>query len=102
MSGLAHGSAMGRVGAFSLPGLDLWFNSSDHRPPHFHAEKPGAWEVRIYFLRARGQMIDVKWNKQRLRPVELRALQEAAEAHRAALLDEWEAKVRVRAPGGDV
>lgn len=47
-------------------------------------------------------MIDVKWNKQRLRPAELRALQEAAEAHRAALLDEWEAKVRVRAPGGDV
>ncbi len=32
---------MGRVDAFAIGGLDLWFNSHDHGPPHFHARRPG-------------------------------------------------------------
>jgi hypothetical protein len=34
-----------------LTGLELWFNSRDHLPPHFHAEKVGQWEVRVMFMR---------------------------------------------------
>ena len=30
---------MGRVDAVSIAGLELWFNSSDHLPPHFHDRK---------------------------------------------------------------
>ena len=36
---------MGRVDAFAVPGVELWFNSSDHLPPHFHASQVGEWEV---------------------------------------------------------
>ena len=28
---------MGGVLSIALPGLELWFNSDDHLPPHFHA-----------------------------------------------------------------
>jgi hypothetical protein len=34
-----------KVDAFSVAGLVLRFYSNDHMPPHFHAEKPGRWEV---------------------------------------------------------
>ncbi len=54
---------MGRVDAFSVAGLELWFNSSDHLPPHFHARRA------------------------------LEALQEGALRFRVELLEEWEAKV---------
>ena len=39
---------MPRLEAFSIPGLDLFFNSLDHLPPHFHARRRGEWEIRVY------------------------------------------------------
>jgi hypothetical protein len=93
---------VGRVTSFALAGLELWFNSADHLPPHFHAEKPGDWEVRVYFLRDRADMIETKWTARRGRSNqgELRELASLAQASRADLLDEWERKVNVKAPGG--
>ena len=41
---------MGTVEAFTLDGLKLWINSSDHLPPHMHASRRGQWEIRIFFL----------------------------------------------------
>ncbi|NCR39243.1 MAG: DUF4160 domain-containing protein [Microcystis aeruginosa W13-11] len=41
---------MGKVESFNLDGLDLFFNSHDHLPPHFHVRKPGQWEIRVFFL----------------------------------------------------
>jgi hypothetical protein len=89
------------VAAFSVAGLDFWFNSSDHLPPHFHAEKPGDWEVRVYFLRDRSEMFEVKWTKKKGRPrkKDFRAVGRATEQHRAELLVEWEQKVPIRTPG---
>jgi hypothetical protein len=83
---------MGRVDAFRLPGLDLWFNSSDHLPPHFHAEKLGLWEVRVFFLRDPSEMVEKKWGREP-RPAELVRLVELAERHRPLLNEEWERKV---------
>lgn len=53
---------MPEVVSLVLHGLDLWFNSDDHLPPHFHAEKPGEWEVRVYFLRAAAEMFELSWS----------------------------------------
>jgi hypothetical protein len=36
-----------RLDAFSVAGLELFFNSLDHLPPHFHARRPGEWEIRV-------------------------------------------------------
>jgi hypothetical protein len=53
------------VGCIEVAGLNLWFNSNDHLPPHFHASKLGEWEIRIYFLRcSEGRFdFDLKWGK---------------------------------------
>ena len=85
---------MGRVDCFRLGDLDLWFNSHDHLPPHFHARRRGEFDVRVYFLLcAEGNLVyDVKWGRGP-RAAELAALCAATIAHRPQLLDEWEAKV---------
>lgn len=93
---------MGRVSYIALAGLELWFNSDDHLPRHFHAEKSGEWEVRVYFLRERADMFETKWSKRPGRPsqADLRELATLVEGSRAALLAEWELKVNVKTPGG--
>lgn len=89
---------MGKVDCISLPGLSLWFNSNDHRPPHFHAEKADRWEVSVRFLMEAADMITVEWGdgpsgKER------KALIRLAEEYRFELLVEWERKVNPRDPG---
>lgn len=85
---------MGRVDPFSLEGLELWFNSSDHLPEHIHAGRRGAWEIRVYFLLCTEQRLefDRKWGKGPSAPVKAKILKAVLD-HRAALLIEWERKV---------
>jgi hypothetical protein len=92
---------VGKVDSFQSEGLQCWFNSDDHLPPHFHAEKPGEWEVRVYFLRAPKEMFETKWSKRKGNPSKatLGSLAKRVEAERANLLVEWESKVNVKAPG---
>jgi hypothetical protein len=49
-----------KIDAFQIAGLDLWFNSADHQPPHFHAEWPDGGEVRVYLLRDPDEMVERK------------------------------------------
>jgi hypothetical protein len=58
-------ACVGKVDAVVLEGLDLWFNSSDHRPPHLHARRRGEWEIRVYFLLCTDDelVFDCKWAK---------------------------------------
>jgi hypothetical protein len=89
---------MPKLEAFRVSGLDLWFNSADHKPPHFHAERPGVWEVRVYFLRDRSEMVEKKWGDGPKRG-KLKRLLTLAELKRADLLAEWERKVCIKDPG---
>jgi len=57
-----------RVDAFTALGLELWFNSDDHLPPHFHAENAGKWHVRVFFLRIPSEMFKVAWTTMKGRP----------------------------------
>jgi len=91
---------MGRVGAFGVAGLDLWFTSSDHLPPHFHASRRGQWEVRVFFLLCTDRHLEwsLKW-KDRRRTISrgvLESLRERSIRFRVQLLEEWEAKVEPR------
>ncbi|MCG6925648.1 MAG: DUF4160 domain-containing protein [Acidobacteria bacterium] len=91
---------MGRVDAFSIAGLDLWFSSSDHLPPHFHARRAGEWEIRVFFLLCtdRHLEVSVKW-RDRNRSIgrkHLEALREAAVQFREEIMEEWEVKVDSR------
>jgi hypothetical protein len=91
---------VGKVDAFSLAGVELWFNSSDHLPPHFHASRRGEWEVRVFFLLCTERHLEwsLKW-KDRSRSTPQRTLAELRDRSvkfRAELLAEWEAKVALR------
>jgi Domain of unknown function (DUF4160) len=88
---------LGRVACIAVEGLYLWFNSNDHRPPHFHALKAGEYELRIYFLECTTEHLEyeVKWGKAGRLPSSalLKTLRECAVENRVALLSEWESKV---------
>lgn len=89
---------MGHVTAIGVPGLDLWFNSSDHLPPHFHARRPGEWEIRVYILETTGAELaySPRWPPGVRPPARLlAALRRAVVGNRLALLAEWEQKVVV-------
>jgi hypothetical protein len=90
---------VGKVDAFTVAGLYLWFNSNDHLPPHFHAEKSNEWEVIVRFLRDPSEMIEVQWQLRSPGGAMLKKLRSAAEEHREVLLVEWEKKVLVNTPG---
>jgi hypothetical protein len=81
---------MATVKAFEIAGLKLWFWSNDHDPPHFHAKRNGEWEVKIRFMHAPSDMIEVKWSTGKISAKALKSLRSLAEKHRVALLAEWE------------
>lgn len=80
---------MAIVAAFQVPGLKLWFWSNDHAPPHFHAKRPGQWEVKVHFLADPNKMIELCWETRKPTRRDMKALTELAEEHRLALLDQW-------------
>lgn len=85
---------LGKVDAFTLAGMDAWFNSSDHIPPHIHVKRRGEWEVRVFFLECAGGHLafNIKWGSGPSANQRSEIL-DAVIQHRAALLSEWEAKV---------
>lgn len=82
---------MAKVDCFDIPGLECWFWSNDHGPPHFHAKRAGEWEIRVNFLE--DEMFERVWGNRPGRGT-LQALKRLVIANRAALLVEWEAKVK--------
>lgn len=86
---------MGKVDCFNLVGVECWFYSQDHRPPHFHAKKPGQWHFRVWFLQDSDAMLERETGPRgHLSASDRKALQQAASSHRAELLQEWERKVK--------
>ena len=77
----------------------MWFNSNDHLPPHFHAEKKDEWEVKVMFMREPPEL-EPCWRTKPSGPDQKR-LRAAAEQHRLELLTEWEQAVCVREPGAE-
>lgn len=88
---------MPRVACFGVAGLELWFNSHDHLPPHFHAERPGEWQVRVFFLREGDEMFEVVYSTRANRPsrADVKVLARESTGHRVALLAAWERVVLV-------
>lgn len=85
---------MGKVSCFNIDGIYCWFNSQEHRPAHFHAEKSGHWHVRVYFQEAKNKMIErAKGPRKRMSSADTDDLKNMAQRYRAELLREWEKKV---------
>jgi len=85
---------MGRVEAFTLAGVECWFWSNDHNPPHFNAKRKGQWCFKVFFLQPRERMLErVKGLQGRISARDRKELCNLGEEHRDALLKEWEKKV---------
>lgn len=86
---------MGKVEAFTLEGLELWFNSSDHDPPHIHVKLRGKWEIGVFFLMCTDSWLEFnrKWGKKDPPAKVLNAIRKAVVKQQAGLLREWEQKV---------
>jgi hypothetical protein len=82
---------MPKVASFEIPGLECWFCSNDHDPPHFHVKRAGEWELKVNFLEDK-DLFELEWGDAPSGKV-LRDLKKLVVAHRAALLAEWETKV---------
>ncbi|HEY3351706.1 MAG TPA: DUF4160 domain-containing protein [Polyangia bacterium] len=87
---------MGEVDCLEVDGCELFFNSDDHLPPHFHAEYDRG-EVRVFYLRDRPEL-ELRWGQEAKQKIR-RALVEGARTHRLELHEEWGRKVGVRTPG---
>lgn len=89
---------LGAVEAFTLGGsLNCWWNSSDHRPPHFHEKRKGEWEIRVWFLTCSTGRLDFqfKWPSRggMVDSTDQKEILQAVLKHREALLIEWGQKV---------
>ncbi len=88
-------SGMGRVEAFAVEGLEAWFNSRNHPPPHVHVRRPDEWEIRVHILETTGRSLSYsrKWGRV---PDgrDIRVLRGLVATHRTRLMDEWDRKVR--------
>jgi len=88
---------LGKVDCFAIGGLELYFNSSDHLPHHFHARLPDKWEIRVFFLTSTDGRLhyEVKWPKSGPGPSApiIKELLSHILIHREELLVEWERKV---------
>ncbi len=71
---------------------------NDHEPPHFHVKRRGEWEVKVFFLLAPDDMIEILGNG-RPSKRELKALTGLAEKHRLELLEQWQ-QIRESEAGG--
>jgi Domain of unknown function (DUF4160) len=86
---------MAKLACFTIPGIELWFFSHDHLPPHFHAKRRGQWEIRVFFLESSAnEMFKVVRPKgKEISKGDLELLEAKVKAFRAEILEEWERKV---------
>ncbi len=82
---------MPKVKCFSIPGIECFFYSNDHRPPHFHAKRLGKWEYKVNF--AEGTMRK-KWEEEKMSSQDRNVILKMAKLHQGTLLEEWEKVVR--------
>jgi hypothetical protein len=82
---------MARVRAFKIGGIEMWFPSGDHEPPHFHARRPGEWCAKVYIQEPAASMIElVRPPGATIKGGDRKAIVGGVEANRAELLWEWE------------
>lgn len=86
---------MAKIDCFEIAGLECWFWSNDHNPPHFHVKREGEWELKVNFLENDDEkMFGLEWGdlpKSKVR----KGIKTLVIANRPALLVEWAAKVKL-------
>lgn len=92
---------MGKIGGFNLNGLEAFFQSGDHRPPHFHVKKKGEWEIRVYIATTTKSNLDYsfKFPKNNSKTIDSKEKEKIINFvinKRESLLVDWETQVCVK------
>lgn len=92
---------MGKIEYFSIQGLQAFFRSNDHRPPHFHVKKVRTWEVRVYILTSSKNGLDYSFkfpknNSVTLTSKEKKTILRFITNNREKLLLDWETQVCIK------
>ncbi len=92
---------LGRIEEFNLPGLQAFFRSNDHLPPHFHVKKTGTWEIRVYILTSSRKKLDYSFKFPKNQSVnltskEIKEIINFIISNRERLLLGWQTQVCVR------
>ena len=91
---------MVKVENFYIYGLEAFFRSNDHYPPHFHVKKKGEWEIRVYIITSTAKLhYSVKFpkNKQHfLSSKEKKLILDFVIKNREKLYLAWETKVYIK------
>ncbi len=92
---------MGRIEYLNYQGLQAFFRSNDHHPPHFHIKKAGIWEIRVYILTSSTNGLDYsfKFPKNQsviLTPKDKKTNLLFVTSNREKLLLDWETQVCVK------
>lgn len=92
---------LGRIEEFNLKGLQAFFRSSDHHPPHFHVKKPGMWEIRVYVLTSSKNELDYSFKFPKNNSIDLTSKEKKAilafiTSNREKILIDWSTKVCVK------
>ena len=96
---------MGKLDCLSIQGLELFFYSNDHLPPHFHVKKVGEREIRVNIdtsTEANGidfSYVFPKQQRKNFRGIsgqQQRQIAKLVVEHRLELLEEWNSKVLVQ------
>lgn len=78
---------------YQLDGIVIVFYSNDHAPPHFHARKPGEWEIRVFLEDSEDAAFhfDFKWQSKAegLSRSEISLISEFVRSNRESLKLEW-------------
>jgi hypothetical protein len=80
-------------GVLGGAGLKVWFWSNDHEPPHFMVKRGGQWQYKVFFLNGRGAMLaqdTAAGLAGRMSRKDRARIESAVEAHRAAILEQWD------------
>jgi len=89
------GCTVPKIDCFEIAGLESWFWSNDHTPPHFHIKRAGKWELKVNFLENEDEVLfEREWGELPSSKVR-KEIKRLVIANRAALLAEWEAKVNL-------
>jgi hypothetical protein len=88
---------VGKVKCITIAGLDIFFNSNDHLPPHFHINKVGEWEIRVNVLgtRKNGLKFEVVYGHGPSGRIQ-KTIASLVAANKKRLLKEFEKKVCVK------
>ena len=77
---------MPKVEAFQVAGIEMWFWSHDHDPPHFHAKRGGEWEIKVGILD--GEIEIVRPPNARIKGSDRKAILKGIKRYRLELLKE--------------